>query len=190
MRNAILLYGGLSTLVVYLCGCGMSSADPAMSAGRVSATLNPQVALYSISVPKGASAHIAFGQTTAYGFNTWAQPAPAGGGTVGIYVAGMLQSTTYHMRAVTQLANGTQVTDADHTFKTGSVAAALLPQISTTTAPGMTSQSGLELLDLVNPNERQAVVSGLGAMCCGHIRTATPEQIFLSRSSSLLTAIF
>ncbi|HEX5423065.1 MAG TPA: aryl-sulfate sulfotransferase [Candidatus Acidoferrales bacterium] len=161
MRKAILLYGGLSALIALLGGCGIGSAGTGVSAGRVSPTRNPQVALYSISEPAGASVHIAFGQTTAYGLTTWTQPAPADGGVVNMYVAGMLQNTTYHMQAVTQLADGTQVTDADHTFKTGSIKAALLPQISTTIMPGMAPQPGLELLDLVNPNERQAIVTDL-----------------------------
>jgi len=40
--------------------------------------------------------------------------------------------------------------DADQTFTTGAYPAAQVPALTTTTAPGMTPQSGVELLDLVN----------------------------------------
>ena len=41
------------------------------------------------------------------------------GGAVSLYVAGMKQSTCYHMRGVVQFADGTQFNDADQTFTTG-----------------------------------------------------------------------
>ncbi|HEV2206437.1 MAG TPA: aryl-sulfate sulfotransferase [Candidatus Acidoferrales bacterium] len=183
MKRAILLCAGLSVLVACVGGCGTnSSGDPAPAAGRVSATLNPQVARYSILAPADASVHIQFGPTTAYGLNTWSQPAPPGGGVVNMYVAGMLQNTTYHMRAVTQLADGTETMDGDHTFQTGSVDPSLLPQVSAITAPGMTPQSGLELLDLVNPKERQSVVTDLAGNIVwtypyGNSGTDLPEPV-------------
>jgi arylsulfate sulfotransferase len=43
--------------------------------------------------------------------------------------------------------NGTTITDADHTFTTGAVPANMHLNVTTTTTPGMTPQSGLELLN-------------------------------------------
>ena len=182
MRKMILLCGGLSLLGVSLAGCATTSSVTAVDPGKISATLNPQVARYTISVPAGASVHIQFGPTTSYGLNTWTQPAPLGGGAVNMYVAGMLANTTYHMQAVVNLADGTQVTDADHTFKTGAIQPGLIPQVSTITTAGMTPQSGLELLDLVNPTERQSVVTDLNgnvlwAYEFGNSGTDLPEPV-------------
>ena len=64
-------------------------------------------------------------------------------------MAGMKQSTVYHMRGVIQFADGTQFDDADQTFTTGALPANLVPTITTTTTAGMTPQSGVELLDMV-----------------------------------------
>ncbi len=194
MKRAVLLCGGWCVIFVFLGGCGMDPAGAGISSGHVTATLNPQVARYSIGAPAGASVHVEFGQTTAYGLNTWSQEAPEGGGVVNIYVAGMLQNTTYHMRAVTQLANGTEVMDADHTFKTGNITPALLPQVSTTIAPGATPQSGLELLDLLNPNERQAVVTDLAGNILwtyqyGNSGADLPEPVRQLRDGNFLISL-
>ena len=62
----------------------------------------------------------------------------------------MKQSTVYHMRGVVQFADGTQFTDTDQTFTTGAVPPTVLPpNLTVTTTPGMTPQSGVELLDMV-----------------------------------------
>ena len=193
MRKAILLCGGLCVLGVCFGGCGMSSSD-GISGGQVSATAIAQVARYAISVPAGASVHIQFGPSTSYGRDTWSQPAPAGGGTVNMYVAGMLQKTTYHMRAVVDLADGTQVTDADHTFETGSLKPAWIPDLSTAVAPGMTPQPGLELLDLVNPKERQSVVTDLAgnvlwAYQYGNSGRDLPEPVRMLPNDDFLIAL-
>jgi arylsulfate sulfotransferase len=118
----------------------------------VAATANPQVALYTISVPDGLSALVQFGADTNYGLTTWAVAAPAGGGAVAIFVAGMKGNTAYHMRANFE-PTGTTTTvfnDADHTFTTSAYDAAKLPTLTATTASGQTPQSGVELLDLVS----------------------------------------
>jgi arylsulfate sulfotransferase len=117
--------------------------------GVVTSTMNPQVALYTIAPPAGASVTIQFGPTTAYGKSTWTQTSPAGGGSVGTYVAGMLMNTAYHMQATVQFPGVTFV-DADHTFTTGAPPAATLPTVTATTTAGMTPQSGVELLNLVS----------------------------------------
>ena len=91
-----------------------------------------------------------FGTDTNYGFTTWTEPVPTGGGPVSLFVAGMKGNTLYHMRGVVQFADGTQYMDPDQTFTTQALPAAQLPVITTTTTPGLTPQSGVELLDLVN----------------------------------------
>jgi hypothetical protein len=61
----------------------------------------------------------------------------------------MKGNTLYHMRGVVQFADGTQYVDPDMTFTTGSVSTPQLPVFVASTTPGMTPQSGVELLDLV-----------------------------------------
>jgi hypothetical protein len=73
---------------------------------------------------------------------------PEGGGNVGIFVAGMRASTTYHMQAIVHLANGSTVVDADHVFTTGPLPASLLPNLTAQQTPGMTPAPGVELLCL------------------------------------------
>lgn len=92
-----------------------------LALGKVIATNNPLVAQYSIWTPIGAKAKVDFGPDTSYGLDTWEQPAPSGGGTVNILVAGMRMSSTYHMRAVVEMSDGTQFEDVDYSFQTGSV---------------------------------------------------------------------
>jgi arylsulfate sulfotransferase len=114
--------------------------------GVVTSTDNPLVALYSFTAPEGANVQIQFGQSTGYGLNTWAQPAPVGGGNVSVLVAGMRASAMYHMQALVHLANGTQVADSDHTFTTGALPAPV-SQITVQTT-GLTPAPGVELLCL------------------------------------------
>jgi len=115
--------------------------------GQVAPTINPQVALYTISPPAAANVSVQFGTDTTYGLMTWQQPA-AGAGLASLFVAGMRASTAYHMRAIVQFANGAQFADADHVFTTGALPANQLPQWTVTTTAGMTPQPGVEMLDL------------------------------------------
>jgi arylsulfate sulfotransferase len=119
------------------------------AAGTVSTSNNPQVALYTITAPVGATAQIQFGTTTNYGLTTWSQPAPAEGGPVSLLVAGMRANTTYHMQAVLQLASGGQTVDADHLFTTGDLPADLIPSIAVLQPAGTGAAPGVELLDLI-----------------------------------------
>ena len=118
--------------------------------GIVTPTANPQVALYTITPPADASVTIQFGQTTNYGLTTWTQPTPTGGGAVAIFVAGMLANTPYHMQATVKFNSGITFTDTDHVFTTSAPPAKGLASLTTTTTPGMTPQSGVELLE---PND-------------------------------------
>lgn len=150
-----------------------SKRDPAKSAsalinvvapGQVTSTNNVQVAQYTISPAAPANVSIQFGTDTTYGLTTWSRPTGQFGGPVSLYVAGMKANALYHMRAVVQFDDGTQFTDADHTFTTGALEASLLPSITTTTTPGMMPQTGVELLALLtvaNPQNLDTVVTDL-----------------------------
>jgi hypothetical protein len=131
--------------------------------GILAATANVQVAKYTITPPAGAAVSIEFGPDTAYGLTTWQLPAPQSGGAVSILVAGMKLNSAYHMRAVMKLADSTEFDDIDHTFTTGTLPAASLPNLVATTTPGGTPQSGVELLDLLGTgtNSLGAVVTDL-----------------------------
>ena len=85
-----------------------------------------------------------FGPDTTYGRSTWSQSTTVAGGQISILVAGMRPNTTYHMQAVVQFSDGGSATDVDHTFVTGG--APIAPNLSVTTTPGMTPQSGVEEL--------------------------------------------
>jgi hypothetical protein len=134
--------------------------------GVVAPTANAQVAQYTITVPDSLSVLIQFSTDTSYHFTTWSVPAPSGGGSVPILVAGMLGNTPYHMRAVFQPTGTTTTvfTDVDHVFTTGAYPPALIPSLTAATAPGQTPQSGVELLDLLTlsgPSKLNLVVTDL-----------------------------
>lgn len=130
--------------------------------GIVAHTANVQVASYTITPAAGSTVTIQFGPDTNYGLKTWEQPAPSGGGAVQILVAGMRLNSTYHMRAVLTLADGSELDDVDHTFLTGDIPATNLPSITVSATPGLTPQSGVELLDLLNgPTQRGIAVTDL-----------------------------
>ena len=129
--------------------------------GQVAATNNPQVAQYTISPPLSATVSIQFGTSTSYGLTTWTQTASGNNAPLGMYVAGMQASSTYHMRAVLTLSNGAQFTDADHVFTTGAINTAQLSQITVSTPAGLTPQPGVEMVDLVNNNLIQGVATDL-----------------------------
>jgi arylsulfate sulfotransferase len=132
-------------------GAAGTAAVAVMAPGVVTATQNPQVAQYSITVPREANVSVEFGPTTSYGLNTWSVPTPSGGGTVNILVAGMRASTTYHMQAVVDFTNGNTYHDVDQTFTTGALPANQLPQVVATQAGSLAPSPGVELLDLANP---------------------------------------
>ena len=144
-------------------GGGTSSAATltvVLAQGSVSATGNPQVALYSFSTTQSASVSIEFGTDTTYGLHTWAQSTPAGGGAVQILVAGMKANTTYHMRADVTFADGTQFVDQDHTFTTGGLPPSRVPQTSVTNPNGLSPSPGAILLHLLARNFQSSNGSG------------------------------
>lgn len=127
----------------------ITGSSAALSAGTVTATNNPQVALYTMTLPFPGSMTVNFGTTTNYTLNTWKQSTDSAGGQISIFVAGMMATTTYHMAATIEFANGITVTDTDHTFTTGAVpnSQGLNLSLTTTTTSGLTPQPGLELLN-------------------------------------------
>ncbi len=129
--------------------------------GSVTATGNTLVASYSITPPSNAQVSVQFGLDTTYGRATSMQPVPQGGGTVSTFVAGMLATTLYHMQAIVTFQDGTQYFDTDQTFTTGAVPANHAKvALSATTTPGMTPQSGIELLDLVTAGAEATDLQG------------------------------
>jgi len=129
-----------------------------LAQGSVTATGNPQVALYSFSSPRAASVSIEFGTNTTYGKSTWVQNTPPGGGAVSILVAGMTANTAYHMRADVTFPEGTQFVDTDHAFTTGGLPAARVPQITVTNPNRLAPSPGAILLSLWPGNSNQAQI--------------------------------
>ena len=58
----------------------LSGTSAALPAGQVSATNNPQVALYTMTLPFPGSMTVSFGKDTTYGTSTWSQSTSVGGG--------------------------------------------------------------------------------------------------------------
>ena len=133
----------------------------ALTVGQVAPTNNPQVALYTMTLPFPGSMTVNFGKDTNYGLKTWSQPTAMTGGTVSILVAGMQSASTYHMRASVAFSNGITADDADHTFTTGEVPPNMRLNVSTSTTAGMTPQSGLELLNVLGGTPTGVVVTDL-----------------------------
>jgi arylsulfate sulfotransferase len=138
-----------STVIVF------DSAHP--EPGSVAATQNPLVAAYTIPSPGGSSVQVQFGTDTTYGLSTSAISSAATGGNTTVLVAGMRASTTYHMQAIIQLPDGSQVKDSDHTFTTGAIPAGALPNISTQLTGVGTLSPGVELLSLTLSNSQTAL---------------------------------
>lgn len=141
-KALLLLAAGLAVLGLCL-GC----ASNVLGAGSVTATANPQVALYTVTSQKPGKVTIQFGKTLDYGLQTWTRPTPPAGGSVSIYVAGMQANTTYHMQAMVEYEDGTIIKDFDHTFTTGSYPTNVLPSITATTTAGQTPQPGIEMVN-------------------------------------------
>jgi arylsulfate sulfotransferase len=140
--------------------------DPAnVTPGSVATTNNPIVAAYSISIPANSSVHVQFGPDTKYGFLTSPVPAPPGGGSATVLVAGMRASSTYHMQAIVNLVNGAHVLDTDQSFTTGDIPANLLPKITTAISGTPALNPGIELFSLdplTGGTQYNAVATDLG----------------------------
>ena len=159
------------------CGSGTSSTHGLAAGLRVSATNNPQVAMYTISPEKDATVSVEFGTDTNYGLTTSPQPAPSGGGQVQILVAGMRAFTTYHMRAVVNFTDGTQTRDTDQVFTTGGLPANQYPALTITKPSGLTPQPGIEMLDLVGAQPNVVAVDLSGNVIWFYTFTGTSADI-------------
>jgi hypothetical protein len=157
----------------------------------VTSTVNPVVALYSYQPNVQGLVHVEFGADTSYGTITSSVATPSTGGPVQIFVAGMRQNTTYHMRAVVTESDGTIVNDDDHTFTTTSFPANMLPTLTATTASGQTPQPGIELANASNstsnPNYLEAYATDLsGNIIWGYNFTDRPSKYTIIQPIKLL----
>jgi arylsulfate sulfotransferase len=133
----------------------------ALPMGQVAATDNPQVALYTMTLPFPGSVTVNFGPDTTYGLKTWSQSTGTAGGAVSIFVAGMKATTTYHLQAAVEFSNGITAKDSDHTFTTKAVPANMVLNVTASTAAGMTPQPGLELLNPLEGTPSGIIVTDL-----------------------------
>jgi arylsulfate sulfotransferase len=139
-----------------------SATVTVVATGQITATANPQVALYTIAPPVPAMVAIQFGTDTTYGLTTWTQQATGNSTPLATYVAGMKGGTLYHMRAVLQMPDGSQLLDLDHTFTAGTLPANELPKLTVAAPNGLASQPGVEMLDMLGTgNSPPVVVSDL-----------------------------
>ena len=144
-----------------------------MPAGTVTATANPQVALYTITPPYPGNVTVNFGPTTSYGKQTWSVAAATGGTPVSIEVAGMLANTAYHLQAAVTLADGVTAADSDHSFTTTSYPANLIPQITASTTAGQAPQPGIEMLNPIGTTA-QVVATDLSGRVIWEYNPAEP----------------
>lgn len=167
-----------------------------LPAGVVTRTENPQVALYTMTLPFPGRMRVSFGTTDSYGRSTWFQSTDTAGGQVKIYVAGMLEKTTYHMRASLEFGKRVVGYDQDHTFTTGAPTNPDPLKLEVSATAGMTPQPGLELVNspnavvvtdlagnplwtYVNPQPvAQSVIEGTRLIANGNVvlTFAAPEQ--------------
>jgi arylsulfate sulfotransferase len=160
-QNAVLNLGLSGVPTGTLQAVALSGTSAGLTAGQVSTTDNPQVALYTMTLPFPGSITVNFGKDTTYGTKTWSQSTTVNGGQVSIFVAGMQGSSTYHMQAAVQFTNGVTANDIDHTFTTQPVPPNMQPNLAVTTTAGMTPQPGIELLNMLNGKPSGVAVTDL-----------------------------
>ena len=150
-RSWFALFSG-ALLALVASGCGSGYSNTPNPVGSIIATQNPLVAQYNVTIPgQNLGAWVEFGPDTNYGMQTSTTAGATGFGqqTVGILVAGMKPSTTYHMRARVNWYGGGQWVDQDQTFKTGALPAGLIVPTLGITRPGNLEPSGgVELVDI------------------------------------------
>jgi arylsulfate sulfotransferase len=145
----------LTSILLTLCAlsCGMSGGTPEAS---VSASSHPLVAQYSVVEFGPANVWVEFGTDTNYGRRT-AAVTTSGVSMLNspqIWVAGMKASTTYHMRAHVDFADGgAPWVDQDRIFTTGALPSSLKPPGITVTrpTPNLSPAPGVELFSLLEP---------------------------------------
>lgn len=133
----------------------LTGISAVLKAGIVSRTRNPQVALYTMTLPFPGRMKVQFGPTQNYGKSTWYQSTDLNNSQVSILVAGMKAKTTYHMIASIILGDRIHTSDpaGDQTFKTGAIPFAPVNyayHVTATTTPGMKPQPGIEITNPLN----------------------------------------
>ncbi|HUH61858.1 MAG TPA: aryl-sulfate sulfotransferase [Terracidiphilus sp.] len=154
----------------------------ALQAGTVTPTNNPQVALYTMTMPFPGRMQVRFGEDKSYGFKTWFRSTQKNNGQIGIFVAGMKATTKYHMSAYVQLKNGVAAVDKDHTFTTGSLPAAFNFKLTATTTAGMTPSPGIEF---TNPLTGLAAIDLQGNVIWTYLSPAIGNGSFLDGAKLL-----
>src|SRR5271155_675328 len=134
------------------CGGGVFNDPPGIATSSIASTQNPLVAQFTMVTALGCQGQVGveFGPDTSYGRNTAWYPASAGRQTSTILVAGMMASTTYHMRAQAQCLGTTTAFDGpDQTFATGPLPSIAFPQLTVTRPnPSLSSTEnpGIEMI--------------------------------------------
>jgi hypothetical protein len=119
------------------------------------------VAQYTVNTTGPATVQVEFGPDTTYGFKTSSVDITnASGGTANILVAGMKQSTQYHMRAI--VTGGTNFTDTDRVFTTAAITE-VQPQVYPVTRPTNAApvNSGIEWMHnlVMGPSSKLTAVA-------------------------------
>jgi arylsulfate sulfotransferase len=154
----------------------ITGVSATLQPGTVSPTNNPQVALYTMTLPFAGRIRVYFGPTKSYGLKTWYQSTDENKGQVSIYVAGMKANTTYHMAAEVEMPNGLVTMDADHTFQVGALPAQWQLNLKATTTEGMTPQPGIEFVDPESPVNGLAAVDLEGNVIWTYTAQDTPSS--------------
>lgn len=139
-------------------GKSASTSLPVVRPGDVEPTQHPLVARYRIFVPTAGNVSVDFGADSSYGRKTSSLSVPAGGGQVTALVAGMRAASTYHMRAVVQLANGDTLFDSDHLFITGPLPQIDFPVATVTRTPGAVMAGGVDLISALDSDAGAVVL--------------------------------
>jgi arylsulfate sulfotransferase len=141
------------------CGGGKFNDPPGFAATAVANTQNPLVAQFTMTTALGCPGQVMveFGPDTSYGRSTSWYPASPAAQTTTVLVAGMMASTTYHMRAQAQAqcAGNTSTFDSgDSTFTTGPLPSLPFPSLTVSRpspSPSSPENPGIELIDIPTP---------------------------------------
>jgi arylsulfate sulfotransferase len=155
-QDAVLNLQSSNAAAGVLQSVAITGVSSVLKPGTVTPTNNPQVALYTMTLPFPGRMKVVFGKTTNYGLETWYQSTDTDNSQVSIFVAGMKSDTTYHMTASLILGDRIYVSDParDHTFRTGTIPNAPVdyqyPVKATTYQKNMAPQPGIEITNPTN----------------------------------------
>ena len=89
----------------------------------------------------------------------------------------MRPQTSYHMRALVTLSNGTTLADSDHTFTTGAVPQVTFP-IVTVNPPGRSKSGGVDLISGTGPDVSAVVFDSDGSVIWYYYDPSLPQADF------------